>query len=109
MSSRATQRSRLLVQDMQATINEGITGRLERYAASRDDSPDPSRVAGGVMVLAQRVVPSVRAACNDWGLAVIVRDGQPGCQVLTVNGPELAVQALCDTICALRAFGVCMP
>ncbi len=109
MSSRATQRSRLLVQDMQATISEGITGRLERYAASRDHSHDASRVAGGVMVLAERVVPAVRAACNDWGLAVTVRDGQPGCQVLTVNGPELAVQALCDTICALGAFGVSVP
>lgn len=100
---------RLIVEDMRATITEGMTGWLERYAKCRRDGTSVTGPAGGVILVATRLVESVREVCAAWNLAVAVRDGRPGWRVLTVRGSELPVRALCATVEALCYHAVTVP
>ncbi len=100
---------RLVVDDMNATIMEGMLGWLSRFAACNTASETSCGPAGGVIVVAERLVACVRRVCDEWNMSVGERDGQPGWRVLTVTGPELPVRALCATVGALRYHAVTVP
>ena len=97
---------RLIVEDMPATITEGMTGWLERYATCSSDGASVTGPAGGVIIVTERLVTSVREVCAEWNLEVAVRQGQHGWRVLTIRGPELPVRALCATVEGLRYHAV---
>lgn len=90
--------------DWAETIDEGMLGWLTRHADARPASAD-HHVGRGVLVLSDRVVGDVEAACARWGLASRRRDAQPGWTVLLVSGRSLPVVALCDVIQHLRLLG----
>ncbi len=100
---------RFIVEDMLATITEGMVGWLERSATCRRDGASVTGPAGGVLVVTERMVDTVREVCAEWNLAVAIREGRPGWRVLIVSGSELPVQALCATVEALRYHAVTVP
>jgi hypothetical protein len=95
---------RLELSDIATTLDEGITGWLDRHALEREP-PKPDAAATGTLVLATRVVGEVSSVCESWRLSTrVIPHSQPGWSVTQVSGPLSPVLALGEVITALRAF-----
>jgi hypothetical protein len=95
---------RLELSDIATTLDEGITGWLDRHALECGP-PKPDATATGTLVLATRVVGEVSSVCESWHLSTrVIPHSQPGWSVMQVSGPLFPVLALGEVITALRAF-----